>query len=148
MKDRGTDATLALPEHPFEVRCRVVLSDSPVVPGAHNDPAISRPEPDAAEQAGQAVAPRTAATDPSTKNADRAGRTASGSVEQHLMAYLSGPTGSHVVADDVPLTGDAPTPELAAAVRARLGPGNAGASATTSSRPTAGPTSTRSGEAL
>lgn len=148
MKDRGTDATLAMPPNPFEVRCRVVLSDSPVVPGADDDPAISRPEPNAAEQASQAVDPLAAATDSSVKTAGRAGRAASKAVEQFLMEYLSGPTGSHVVADDVPLTGDAPTPELAAAVRARLGPGNAGASATTSSRPTAGPTSTRSGEAL
>lgn len=47
LQDRGTDAALALPEHPFELRCRVVLSDSPVVPGAADDPAIGRPEPDA-----------------------------------------------------------------------------------------------------
>jgi hypothetical protein len=120
LQDRSTDTALATPEHPFELRCRVVLSDSPVVPGAADDPAIGRPEPDAAEQARQAVDPLTAAADPSVQRAGRAGRAAADAVQQFLIEYLSGPTGSRFVADNAALAGDALTPELAALVRERL----------------------------
>jgi hypothetical protein len=38
-------ASASPPEHPFEVRCRTMLVDEPVVPAAEEDPEILRPEP-------------------------------------------------------------------------------------------------------
>jgi hypothetical protein len=130
LQDRGTEAALAPPEHPFEVRCRVVLSDSPVVPGAADDPAIDRPEPDAAEQARLAVDPLATAADPSVQRASRAGRAVADAVQRFLIEYLSGPTGSRFVAGNAALAGDALTPDLAAAVRVRLASGDANAAGT------------------
>jgi hypothetical protein len=80
------------PEFPFEVRCRTVLAHEPVVPAAHEDPEISRPEPGPAG-VGAADADPLAAIDESIERADRSERRAIQSVQTFLMAYLSGPPG-------------------------------------------------------
>jgi hypothetical protein len=116
----GADPAVAPPAHPFEVRCRVVLADSPVIPGVADDPNIAQPEPDAAEQARQDIDPLAAAVDPSVARAPRAGRAAADAVQRFLIAYLSGPGGSRFVADNPAFAGDALTAELTAAVRERL----------------------------
>lgn len=55
-RDEGP-ANAPPPEHPFEVRCRTVLVDEPVVPAADEDPEIPRPEPDPDNAGPPAVGP-------------------------------------------------------------------------------------------